>query len=294
MRPLAVLASPTARTPTSSGTWCSRRAPPRVALRHRGDQPVARQHAAALRGDLVEAEAVAAQRDAGVRRVGQRHGLGALLAAAASPRSSSTAAISRAPAGRSATPARPGDVGMPRTSGRARTSSCCSPRAAPRRPRPPRSTSAAAGRGSCNPAFIPWRSLRAEALARLGRRDEAMELAAAEVEIARRWGAPSPIARALRALGLAAGGDEGLAYLEQAVETVGGLGGPPRGGQGARRAGRRAAPCAAAERVARAAAPRARARRRLRRRRARRARALRALRDRRAAAHDGAAAARRR
>jgi DNA-binding CsgD family transcriptional regulator len=47
----------------------------------------------------------------------------------------------------------------------------------------------------------PARSHAAVALHHLGRREEALTLAAEEVEIARRWGAPSILARALRVLG---------------------------------------------------------------------------------------------
>jgi DNA-binding CsgD family transcriptional regulator len=47
----------------------------------------------------------------------------------------------------------------------------------------------------------PWRSHAAVALRHLGRHDDALELAAEQVDIARRWGAPSILARALRILG---------------------------------------------------------------------------------------------
>ncbi len=47
----------------------------------------------------------------------------------------------------------------------------------------------------------PARSHQAVALHHLGRREEALELALEELEIARRWGAPSIVARALRILG---------------------------------------------------------------------------------------------
>ena len=47
----------------------------------------------------------------------------------------------------------------------------------------------------------PARSHAAVALHHLGRREEALALAGEEVEIARRWGAPSILARALRVLG---------------------------------------------------------------------------------------------
>ena len=72
-----------------------------------------------------------------------------------------------------------------------------------------------------NPAWLPWRSARAEALDRLGRRDEAVAAAAAEVELARRWGAPRALGRALRVLG-AAEREDGLAHLEDAVAILDG------------------------------------------------------------------------
>src|SRR5581483_11579464 len=49
-----------------------------------------------------------------------------------------------------------------------------------------------------NPAFDAWRSLKAQALDRLGRREEAFALVEEELELARRWGAPGPLGRALR------------------------------------------------------------------------------------------------
>ena len=56
-------------------------------------------------------------------------------------------------------------------------------------------------RGIDNPAWGPWRSLKALALDGLGRPDEACTLAEQELEAARRWGAPGALARALRLLG---------------------------------------------------------------------------------------------
>ena len=72
--------------------------------------------------------------------------------------------------------------------------------------------------GRDNPSHpLPWRSQKAIALDRLGRRGEALELAAEEVEAARRWGAAGSIGAALRAQGAIAA-DVGL--LEEAVETL--------------------------------------------------------------------------
>ena len=50
-----------------------------------------------------------------------------------------------------------------------------------------------------NPAWVPWRSLKAQALALLDRREEAIELAREEVELAREWGAPTGLGRSSRA-----------------------------------------------------------------------------------------------
>ncbi len=72
---------------------------------------------------------------------------------------------------------------------------------------------------SRNPSWAPWRSLKAQALALLGRRAEAIELAREEVELARAWGAPTGLGRSLRVLGELLG-KEGVAELEQAVELL--------------------------------------------------------------------------
>jgi DNA-binding CsgD family transcriptional regulator len=70
-----------------------------------------------------------------------------------------------------------------------------------------------------NPAYTGgWRWGAVEALVQLGRRDEALELAQAELEDARRWGQPRAIGRALRALGRAKGRD-GIDELEAAIAT---------------------------------------------------------------------------
>jgi DNA-binding CsgD family transcriptional regulator len=70
-----------------------------------------------------------------------------------------------------------------------------------------------------NPAWMPWRTLEAEALDRLGRSDEAAALAAEEVELARRWGAPRTLGRALRIQGVAERG-EGIPRLREAVAVL--------------------------------------------------------------------------
>jgi DNA-binding NarL/FixJ family response regulator len=73
-----------------------------------------------------------------------------------------------------------------------------------------------------NPAWRPWRSHAALALHALGRDDEGYALAAEELELARRWGAPRSIGVALRALGLVQGGREGEAHLREAVPVLAG------------------------------------------------------------------------
>jgi DNA-binding CsgD family transcriptional regulator len=77
-----------------------------------------------------------------------------------------------------------------------------------------------AAQGGQNPAFVAWRSGAALALFSLDRPEEARELAAEELTLARRWGAPRALGRALRIAGLVQGGKEGLALLHQAVEVL--------------------------------------------------------------------------
>ncbi len=74
----------------------------------------------------------------------------------------------------------------------------------------------------CHPRYYPWRSLKAQALDRLGRQDEAVALAGEELEIARGCGSPGTVGRSLRVLGtiLRAAGiellEEACALLEGA------------------------------------------------------------------------------
>jgi DNA-binding NarL/FixJ family response regulator len=70
-----------------------------------------------------------------------------------------------------------------------------------------------------NPAISPWRSLKAQALDRLGRTDEALDLAEEELAVARRWGAPSTVGRSLRVLGELER-EAGIDRLREAVETL--------------------------------------------------------------------------
>jgi len=70
-----------------------------------------------------------------------------------------------------------------------------------------------------NPMDVPWRSLAATALHRLGRTAEGRALAEQELELARGWGGPTTVARTLRTLG-ALEGPGGVARLEEAVGVV--------------------------------------------------------------------------
>jgi DNA-binding CsgD family transcriptional regulator len=60
-----------------------------------------------------------------------------------------------------------------------------------------------AAQGRPNPSLAPWRSTAALALAHLGRRDEAANVADAELALAMRFGAPLPIAGAFHARAVA-------------------------------------------------------------------------------------------
>jgi DNA-binding CsgD family transcriptional regulator len=65
-----------------------------------------------------------------------------------------------------------------------------------------------------------WRAMAAPALAGLGRRELASELARTQLALARRVGTPGALGAALRAAGLVAGQDEGLDLLREAVEVL--------------------------------------------------------------------------
>jgi ATP/maltotriose-dependent transcriptional regulator MalT len=71
-----------------------------------------------------------------------------------------------------------------------------------------------------NPAVLAWRSHLALALLGLERREEALELAREEVELARAWGAPRPVGVALRVQGLAEGGAEGIETLRESLAVL--------------------------------------------------------------------------
>jgi DNA-binding CsgD family transcriptional regulator len=73
--------------------------------------------------------------------------------------------------------------------------------------------------GAPSPSWLPWRSEAAHLHLALGERDAAGTLAAEEVRLARRFGAPDTLGVALRAAGLAAGRREGEALLREAVAS---------------------------------------------------------------------------
>ncbi|ADB49557.1 helix-turn-helix transcriptional regulator [Conexibacter woesei] len=74
--------------------------------------------------------------------------------------------------------------------------------------------------GGANPLASRWRARAALALTALGERDEAVALAAEDLERARRWGAASGIGTALRALALAGDGGEAAPRLREAVAAL--------------------------------------------------------------------------
>jgi DNA-binding CsgD family transcriptional regulator len=72
-----------------------------------------------------------------------------------------------------------------------------------------------------NPAVVgEWRSSKAIVLAQMGRREEAVELAREEIELTRAFGTPRSAGIALRGLGLALGGEEGVEELKRSVEAL--------------------------------------------------------------------------
>jgi DNA-binding CsgD family transcriptional regulator len=70
-----------------------------------------------------------------------------------------------------------------------------------------------------SPGYLPWRSEATHAHLALGDHEEAVRLAEAELEAARYFGAPRALGVAARAAGLAAGGDRGIALLEEAIDA---------------------------------------------------------------------------
>jgi DNA-binding CsgD family transcriptional regulator len=70
--------------------------------------------------------------------------------------------------------------------------------------------------GVVSPSLLPWRSHAALGHLALGERDRALPLAAEELQLARRLAGPIAIGGALRVLGLATSGREGIALLREA------------------------------------------------------------------------------
>jgi DNA-binding CsgD family transcriptional regulator len=71
--------------------------------------------------------------------------------------------------------------------------------------------------GLLTPIPPDWRSWMTITLARMGNHADARTLAAEGLELAERWGARWPIGMALRAVGIAEGGTDGIALLERAA-----------------------------------------------------------------------------
>lgn len=71
-----------------------------------------------------------------------------------------------------------------------------------------------------NPALLPWRSLMALAAQKVGDDELAKRIAAEELDLARRFGAPRPLGIALRTAGLVEGGASGLECLQEGVAVL--------------------------------------------------------------------------
>jgi len=71
-----------------------------------------------------------------------------------------------------------------------------------------------------SPAVIAWRSLAAHARLLMGQNAEARRLAAQEMALARAHGAPRVLGVALRAMGLAEGGERGLGLLRESASVL--------------------------------------------------------------------------
>ncbi|MCW1094833.1 AAA family ATPase [Streptomyces sp. RS2] len=77
-----------------------------------------------------------------------------------------------------------------------------------------------AAREVISPVVTPWRTAVAECRLALGGGPEALALATEELRLARVWGTPRTVGRALRVLGTATGGRRGLELAEEAVRTL--------------------------------------------------------------------------
>ncbi|WP_406442031.1 LuxR C-terminal-related transcriptional regulator [Streptomyces sp. NBC_01613] len=71
-----------------------------------------------------------------------------------------------------------------------------------------------------SPVVTPWRSAAAECRLALGSPREALALAEEELRLAREWGTPRPVGRALRTLGTVTGGRRGLELADEAVRVL--------------------------------------------------------------------------
>ncbi|MFD4502792.1 LuxR C-terminal-related transcriptional regulator [Streptomyces sp. NPDC058457] len=71
-----------------------------------------------------------------------------------------------------------------------------------------------------SPVVTPWRTAAAECRLALDRPLEAIALAEEELRLARVWGTPRTVGRALRVLGTATGGRRGLELAEEAVRLL--------------------------------------------------------------------------
>jgi DNA-binding CsgD family transcriptional regulator len=74
--------------------------------------------------------------------------------------------------------------------------------------------------GARNPGFVPWRANLALALAAKGERDEALELALEEIELAREFAVARELGMALRAAALVEGGPRAVELLTEAVDVL--------------------------------------------------------------------------
>ncbi|MGW2637902.1 LuxR C-terminal-related transcriptional regulator [Streptomyces sp. NPDC001348] len=71
-----------------------------------------------------------------------------------------------------------------------------------------------------SPVVTPWRSAAAECRLALGSPREALALAEEELRLARVWGTPRTVGRALRVLGTVTGGRRGLRLADEAVRLL--------------------------------------------------------------------------
>ncbi|MET8942924.1 LuxR C-terminal-related transcriptional regulator [Streptomyces sp. NPDC004542] len=71
-----------------------------------------------------------------------------------------------------------------------------------------------------SPVVTPWRSAAAECRFALGSPREALALAEEELRLARTWGTPRTVGRAVRVLGTVTGGRRGLELAEEAVRLL--------------------------------------------------------------------------